>query len=296
MNGFHLFEDSKKEGTKEIIYNAYEFNCFKNRKFKEEFRKFKTKKIKFENSSKDIDKLLELKVKCPNDYLLFKFSLSFSDQKEMFYRYKCVSVDVDNDSCIYFDSNKINLSEFYNRKNNKDKNNEKFNIDILKHLYVNAIPGRFIKNFKLEYNKEENELFYKFNSCKLELYEKEDDDDGDILGDDEEDDYEDEDIREPNPSEAITGNDVYVDPSGIEQKYIIHSYNDKKMAKNNNKILGDNDEEEIISNDKDKKISKFTVGEYNQNIRDKIEKLSNQYNLNSSNNGKVIISNIQNDE
>lgn len=60
----------------------------------------------------------------------------------------------------------------------KDKNEEVrfISLHLIKQLFANAPPGKFIKNFKLIFDEKKNEIFYRIKSCRLYEDEQEEND------------------------------------------------------------------------------------------------------------------------
>jgi len=97
--------------------------------------KYKTDKICFEKNdlkNNNANNLLDMKVKCPESYLISKFRLAFSKENQIFYRMKCVESEVDHEISKYSESNRVRVPNKFIKKairitREKEKNKNKKN-------------------------------------------------------------------------------------------------------------------------------------------------------------------------
>jgi len=165
LNGFHLSESSYKSRQKNLVNkNIYEFNCYKHKLIMDKFHNFKTKKIALEKNdfkNSNVNKLLQLKINCPEAQLLTKFRIAFTAEKQIFYRYQCVESDVDDEVCESSESNRVKIPEEIkkmikkgnkkteiNKKNNQKANEKTLDINEKKGIKNNADKKTGDKNKK----------------------------------------------------------------------------------------------------------------------------------------------------
>lgn len=250
LNGFHLFEINlrSQKNLNTIVSNSYEFNCFKN-KFLTIRKKplyYKTKKVtinKVDIEKASINKLLNLKVKCPQETLITKFRLAITRKKKIYYRYTCIESDVEAESCSVSQSNKVSLGD--------KKADKAIPLHVLKKIFVDAPSGRFLKKFQLKLDKKNNEMFYKITSCRVDNDElKEDDQDVDIEPDE-------EDFPSKDPEEE----DIYNTPQDFVNQFI----NERNLI---NPISEESESEPESYKKLNNKYEVFTIGKKNHEQND----------------------------